>query len=164
MKLVITTQHKENYGAHDWDGQGECPQYWKFKGGSTYVVELLTDSQVERIERDGIPTLTKLIESGSEYFAEYILGWDIVEDDETPWDEWDEPYKLFYRDGNWHARQITAGRYSGLRKECVAQKRSYIMAEGGEQVDFMTYIQLCDQLGGGWHKWSDANDILARAA
>ena len=38
MKLVITTQHKENYGAHDWDGKGECPQYWKFKGGDTYVV------------------------------------------------------------------------------------------------------------------------------
>ena len=38
MKLVIHTQFKENYGAHDWDGR-ECPQYWKFKGGSTYVVE-----------------------------------------------------------------------------------------------------------------------------
>ena len=22
MKLVIQTQHKENYGAHDWDGKG----------------------------------------------------------------------------------------------------------------------------------------------
>ena len=39
MKLVIHTQFKENYGAYDWDGKGECPQYWKFKGGSTYVVE-----------------------------------------------------------------------------------------------------------------------------
>jgi len=33
MLLVITTQLQENYGAHDWDGQGACPQYWKFKGG-----------------------------------------------------------------------------------------------------------------------------------
>ncbi len=31
---VIDTQYKENYGAHDWDGTGECPQRWKFKGGS----------------------------------------------------------------------------------------------------------------------------------
>ncbi|MGY8868149.1 MAG: hypothetical protein ACKVJK_21285, partial [Methylophagaceae bacterium] len=38
MKLVINTQYKENYSWPDWDGNGECPQYWKFKGGSTYVV------------------------------------------------------------------------------------------------------------------------------
>ena len=31
MKLHITCQYMENYGAHDWDGQGECPQHWKFK-------------------------------------------------------------------------------------------------------------------------------------
>ena len=38
MKLLITTQVRENYGAHDWDGTGECPQYWKFKGGNEYLV------------------------------------------------------------------------------------------------------------------------------
>jgi hypothetical protein len=35
---VIDTQYKENYGAHDWDGEGECPQYWKNKGGSSIKV------------------------------------------------------------------------------------------------------------------------------
>ena len=25
MMLVIDTQYMENYGAHDWDGEGECP-------------------------------------------------------------------------------------------------------------------------------------------
>ena len=43
QKLVINTQHKENYGAHDWDGKGECPQYWKFKGGTTYVLPNFKD-------------------------------------------------------------------------------------------------------------------------
>jgi hypothetical protein len=38
MILVITTQYQENYGAHDWDGVGECPQYWKMKGGSEFKV------------------------------------------------------------------------------------------------------------------------------
>ena len=33
VMLVIRTQIHENYGAHDWDGTGECPQYWKAKGG-----------------------------------------------------------------------------------------------------------------------------------
>ena len=36
--LVIDVQYKENYGAHDWNGEGDCPQYWKFKGGDTYLV------------------------------------------------------------------------------------------------------------------------------
>ena len=39
----ITTQYRENYGAHDWDGTGECPQYWKNKGGETFHV--FADSQ-----------------------------------------------------------------------------------------------------------------------
>ena len=75
--LVIQTQHKENYGAHDWDGKGECPQYWKFKGGSTYFVMDLTDSQVAKIEATGIPTLESLIENRDQYGEEYILNWEI---------------------------------------------------------------------------------------
>ena len=81
MKLVIQTQHKENYGAHDWDGQGECPQYWKFKGGETYVVENITPAQAEKINDGGIPTLTALIECFSEGWQEYILGWDLKDND-----------------------------------------------------------------------------------
>lgn len=38
--VTITAQYKENYGAHDWDGEGTCPQYWKNKGGHRFVVEL----------------------------------------------------------------------------------------------------------------------------
>ena len=39
MKLVIQTQYKENYSAHneDWVGPSEN-DHWKFKGGETYVV------------------------------------------------------------------------------------------------------------------------------
>ena len=54
MKLVIQTQYKENYGAHDWDGKGECPQYWKFKGGDTYVVRNVNNT-------DLLPQLEALI-------------------------------------------------------------------------------------------------------
>ena len=60
--LVIQTQHKENYGAHNWDGTGECPQHWKFKGGNTYFVSDLTSKQINKIAQGGIPTLEKLID------------------------------------------------------------------------------------------------------
>ena len=61
--LVIQTQHRENYGAHNWDGEGECPQHWKFKGGNTYFVTDLTTAQIDKIAQKGIPTLSLLIES-----------------------------------------------------------------------------------------------------
>jgi hypothetical protein len=35
---IVLTQVMENYGAHAWDGKGECPQYWKAKGGNEYIV------------------------------------------------------------------------------------------------------------------------------
>ena len=34
----VATQVLENYGAHDWDGTGECPQYWKPKFGDDYII------------------------------------------------------------------------------------------------------------------------------
>lgn len=36
--LVVDTQYMENYGAHGWDGIGECPQHWKMKGGSSFKI------------------------------------------------------------------------------------------------------------------------------
>lgn len=39
MEFVVKTQHLENYGAHCEDGRyASGNAYWKFKGGSTYVV------------------------------------------------------------------------------------------------------------------------------
>lgn len=36
---IATYQYFENYGAHAWDGEGECPQYWKAKGGHEEIVD-----------------------------------------------------------------------------------------------------------------------------
>ena len=41
MKIAIYTQIEENYGAHDWDGKGSCPQGWKMKGGNTYIIDMI---------------------------------------------------------------------------------------------------------------------------
>lgn len=103
MKLVIHTQCKENYGAHNWDGKGEVPQYWKFKGGSTYVVENITKPQMDKILSEGIPTLTKMIESYDEAFEEYIIDWEFIGDSETAWEEWQDPWVLKFVSGKWVA-------------------------------------------------------------
>ena len=77
MKLLITTQVRENYGAHDWDGTGECPQYWKFKGGNEYLVLNVEPSQVE----ETFNAVASQCKEDNDYFEEYVLSYDLVEDD-----------------------------------------------------------------------------------
>ena len=76
-KLLITTQVYENYGAHDWDGAGECPQYWKAKGGNDYVVKKFKD--INRVT-ETVMALRSQIECDNQAFRETIIDWSIVAD------------------------------------------------------------------------------------
>jgi hypothetical protein len=77
-KLLITTQVEENYGAHDWDGTGSCPQYWKFKGGHDYVV--LNVDECDMIDCI-VDRIRGQIEVDNQGFREYIIGYSIKADD-----------------------------------------------------------------------------------
>lgn len=85
MRILITTQYRENYGAHDWDGTGECPQYWKFKGGDEIIVEVdgfrFLDDMAGRKAEVIVDSMRSKIEHRSDYSEEYIVGWEFVEDD-----------------------------------------------------------------------------------
>jgi len=71
-KLVIGTQYKENYNT---TGEGE--PYWKFKGGSEYIVSIPTGmSEIETLAE-----VTPLIEYKNEGSEEYVLGHFTAEDD-----------------------------------------------------------------------------------
>ena len=76
-KLLITTQVYENYGAHDWDGKNECPQYWKAKGGSDYVVRNINVNQAT----ETVMAVRGQIEEDTDAFRETIIDWSIVADD-----------------------------------------------------------------------------------
>jgi hypothetical protein len=78
MKLLITTQVYENYGAHDWDGKNECPQYWKAKGGSDYVVKKFRDFNKVT---ETVMALRLQIESDNDHFRETIINFEVVADD-----------------------------------------------------------------------------------
>ena len=82
MMLVIRTQYMENYGAHDWNGQGECPQYWKMKGGSEYKI---TDIPLN-IDYQEVVSMAN-VEKDNEYCREYILDWSMEADDYLSWFE-----------------------------------------------------------------------------
>jgi len=77
LKLLITTQVYENYGAHDWDGVGACPSYWKAKGGSDYVVKNINVNKVT----ETVMGVRGQIEQDNDAFRETIIGWEIVAND-----------------------------------------------------------------------------------
>lgn len=76
MKLHIITQYMENYGAHDWDGEGECPQYWKMKGGEDYFI-LNVDSDAEA--EVAVAQVRNDIEWNDIGSRQYIVGYGLVE-------------------------------------------------------------------------------------
>lgn len=91
MKLLITSQTRENYGAHDWDGTGACPQYWKNKGGCYYVVEnVSTDAgDIEMVAE----WACSQINDYSEYWDVWVVDWELVADDyKTDYERWQEEY------------------------------------------------------------------------
>lgn len=135
MKLVIQTQYCENYGAHTWDGEGECPQYWKFKGGETYVVPNLSQDQVTQVIEQGIPTLRALIEYSNEASREYILDWSVQDDADVVGEPWETQFELFWEQGRWVARRtVKNDEYGYLRADIGSKTEQYLMMmEGGRE-------------------------------
>lgn len=130
MKLVISTQIRENYGT-------AFAPHWKNKGGNVYVVPNLTEKQVAKIEQTGIPTLRDLISTHTPGNDETILGWCIVTDDTIVCDEWETPYKLFFEQGKWVARRtIMNDEYGYMREEIKSKTEQYDMLVGGERANY----------------------------
>ena len=81
MKLLIHTQSHDNYGSHDWDGEGACPQYWKAKGGDEYYYALGKHGRSEEALTELVMALRTQIEKDNDHYREYIIGWEVVADD-----------------------------------------------------------------------------------
>lgn len=134
MKVVIYTQVYENYGAHDWSGEGECPQYWKAKGGDTYVVPNLSAESLLSV-KELINELAGLIDRRSHMFEETIANWSILDDDAVVCEEWESPTFLTCENGTWRARQVQDGRDSGFHRSIKQVITEYALSPNGEQVD-----------------------------
>lgn len=87
FRVVVTTQVYENYGAHTWDGEGECPRYWKAKGGQEYQVEVGTAADVLALGSAGLRRIADRIadkvERNDEYWHEFRLSWHVHDSSET---------------------------------------------------------------------------------
>ena len=80
MKLHIVTQYMENYGAHDWDGKGECPQYWKFKGGEDFFYQLGLAGRSDEAIAELVNHFRPQIEWDNVGSRQFIVGYGVVED------------------------------------------------------------------------------------
>ena len=93
-KLLIQTQVHENYGAHAWDGQGECPQNWKAKGGEDYVLPglIVHDGRLliggKTALQNLVNSLKPQVEADDHYWRETVVSWEVIGDDElTQWEK-----------------------------------------------------------------------------
>ena len=68
--LHITAQYHENYGAHDWNGQGECPQAWKPKGGQVFTLRVNSDNFMYA-EAECLKAIATLLAKQSNEYARY---------------------------------------------------------------------------------------------
>lgn len=80
MKLHIVCQYMENYGAHDWDGKGACPQHWKMKGGEDFFYPLGLAGRSEEALAELVNHFRPQIEWNDVGSQQSIVGYGIVED------------------------------------------------------------------------------------
>ena len=139
MKIVIQTQICENYGAHSWNGEGECPQYWKFKGGNTYVVHDV--SIAENMSSGWWYQLEKSIVSRSEMFEEYIISSVVVDEidfDESDYvDEWDSPINLCFAQGRFLATRHS--KFDYVSDGIVGKLEQWVQEEGDREDYVLMY-------------------------
>lgn len=90
MKILLHTQCLENYGAHDWDGKGECPQYWKAKGGDDIELDrelTLNEAADAELVKSLVAAATAKINRKSDSYEEYVIDWELVATDHLTWFE-----------------------------------------------------------------------------
>jgi hypothetical protein len=131
MKIVITTQIRENYG-------DATNPYWKFKGGDTYVVPNLSVAQTLQVKERGIPTLRALIETRTQGFEEYVVDWSILDDDATVCEPWETPFNLYWEQGRWVARRtVENGEYGYMRSDVASKTEGYDMLMAGDRENYV---------------------------
>ena len=96
VSVLITTQYRENYAAHNEDYKhGVDEPYWKFKGGSQYVIENVNLYDTEGPTFDEIIKMVEPITTYSnEASEEYVISKELFDDTESLklyLTEWESP-------------------------------------------------------------------------
>jgi len=153
MKIVLDTQHRENYGAHDWSGTGACPQYWKSKGGTTYVMENVTVEQSQ--DKAFWDSFRSAVTSCSDAFAEYVIGENLLDDcEDVPCEDWEAPYVCADESTMEFVSEELDGHMAapvtGVRRIMRANTQGKLEAEGVQY-----------QIAGEWVSYKEGREAVA---
>ena len=133
LNLIIQTQYKENYAAHDEDYvHGVSEPYWKFKGGSSYLITDIDFINTEYLE--GLVNETAFIHSyEGEASMEYVLNWELIDENDLSEHiaDWESPYILEKNaEGNWTSKKTEENGDYGYMRDEILQKVSVWTYEG----------------------------------
>lgn len=150
MKIVIQTQHRENYAAHN-EGymHGISQPHWKFKGGDTYFVGCTVE---EAQSSEFWARIENAIEDRNEYFEEYIIGTQLIDDcDFVATDHceaWETPWWVAeLNPGVIHFnRTVVNGEYGWMRKEIAKTHEAYIIRDGVRESIESSYEMINHQI------------------
>jgi len=125
LNLIIQTQYKENYAAHNEDYEhGVSEPYWKFKGGSSYLVTDIDFINTEYLE--GLVNETAFIHSYENPASmEYVLDWELIDEENLSdhIEEWESPYILEKNEnGQWTSKKVTENGDMGYMKSEILSK------------------------------------------
>ena len=134
MRIVIHTQHRENYAAHD-EGymHGISRPHWKCKGGSTYFVGCDVD---EAQSREFWARIENAIEEKNEFFEEFIISTELFDDCDfiasEHCEEWETPWWVAeLNPGVIHFnRTVVNGEFGWMRKEIAKHYEAYFIRDG----------------------------------
>ena len=107
MKIILSTQCRENYGAHDWSGEGACPQHWKNKFGSFYLVENVSIEEAQNA--DFWNSIHRAVECFDNYQEiQVVEEWLVDEDADLSQykDHW-ETFHPIVKDANGEMRELS---------------------------------------------------------
>ena len=139
MKIIIQTQISENYGSHDWSGEGECPQHWKNKGGSTYIFAGVSIDQAQ--DREFYESCKKSVRNHNESWAEDIIDFSVVDDCVSNSDyhaDWESPVMIEHTEAGFVGSRITSneGEYRTMKRE-IKEKRETWLQQDGEREEYL---------------------------
>ena len=125
LNLIIQTQYKENYASHNEDYEhGVSEPYWKFKGGSSYLVTDIDFINTEYLE--GLVNETAFIHSYENPASmEYVLDWELIDEENLSdhIEEWESPYILEKNEkGQWTSKKVTENGDMGYMKSEILSK------------------------------------------
>lgn len=124
MKLVIQTQYRENYAAHNEDYvHGVSDAYWKFKGGDTFVVSCsIADAQDPEFRQAAFDAVSY----SNEASEEYVLDYNFIDDAEFRMSdhvqEWETPTLLWFDGEHFCATKKTDNTDMGYMRKEILEK------------------------------------------